>query len=147
MLDNIASLDNFWCVAQSANSSWGSCYCKMLFVVCLNFKEVDNPAVFHPSLDSCSSLTTLWRFIREYCAMAYLRECIIITAWIWQNIIQIMNAYECNGTNIFMRWKMKCSIQRGEAELNGTVHFSPNENICSIARMKNIHYLFYITAK
>ena len=43
---------------------------------------------------------------------------------------------------------MKCSIQRGEAELNGTFHLSPNENICSIARMKkNIHYLFYITAK
>ena len=36
--------------------------------------------------------------------------------------IQIMNVYECNGTNIFMRWKMKCSIQRGEAELNGTFH-------------------------
>ena len=56
-----------------------------------------------------------------------------------------MNVYECNGTNIFMRWKMKCSIQRGEAELNGTFHLSPNENICSIARMRNIHYLFYIT--
>ena len=25
-----------------------------------------------------------------------------------------MNVYECNGTNIFMRWKMKCSIQQGE---------------------------------
>ena len=60
-------------------------------------------------------------------------------------IIQIMNVYECNGMNIFMRWKMKCSIQRGEAELNGTFHLSPNENICSIARMRNIHYLFYIT--
>ena len=42
---------------------------------------------------------------------------------------------------------MKCSIQRGEAELNGTFHLSPNENICSIARMRNIHYLFYITCK
>ena len=31
---------------------------------------------------------------------------------------------------------MKCSIQRGEAELNGTCHLSPHENICSIARMK-----------
>ena len=26
-----------------------------------------------------------------------------------------------------------------------TFHLSPNENICSIARMRNIHYLFYIT--
>ena len=36
---------------------------------------------------------------------------------------------------------MKCSIQRGEAELNGTFHLSPNENICSIARMRK-HSLF-----
>ena len=41
---------------------------------------------------------------------------------------------------------MKCSIQRGEVELNGTFHLLPNENICSIARMRNIHYLFYITS-
>ena len=41
---------------------------------------------------------------------------------------------------------MDCSIQRGVAELNGTVNFSPNENIPSIARIKNIHYLFYITS-
>ena len=40
---------------------------------------------------------------------------------------------------------MKCSIQRGKAELNRTYHFSLNENICSTARMRNIHYLFYIT--
>ena len=64
----------------------------------------------------------------------------------WPMNIHIMNVYECNGTHIFMRWKMKCSIQRGEAELNGTFHLSPHENICSIARMKK-HYLFYITAK
>ena len=31
---------------------------------------------------------------------------------------------------------MKCSIQRGKAELNGTLYLSPNENICSIARMR-----------
>ena len=36
-------------------------------------------------------------------------------------------------TNIFMRWKMKCSIQQGKVELNGTVHLSLNQNICSIA--------------
>ena len=57
------------------------------------------------------------------------------------NIIQIMNVYDCNGTNIFMRWKIKCSIQRGEAELNGTFHLSPNKNICSIVRMRK-HSLF-----
>ena len=54
-----------------------------------------------------------------------------------------MNVYECNGTNIFIRWKMKCSIQRGEAELNGTFHLSPKENISSIARMKK-HSLFVL---
>ena len=53
-----------------------------------------------------------------------------------------MNVYHsCNGTNIFIRWKMKCSIQRGEAELNGTFHLSPHENICTIALI-NIHYLY-----
>ena len=36
---------------------------------------------------------------------------------------------------------MKCSIQRGEAELNDTFHLSPNENIYSIARMRK-HSLF-----
>ena len=54
-----------------------------------------------------------------------------------------MNVYECNATNIFMRWNMKCSIQRGEAEFNGTFHLSPNENICSITRMRK-HSLFVL---
>ena len=54
-----------------------------------------------------------------------------------------MNVYECNGTNIFMRWKMKCSIQRGEAKLNGTFYLSPNENICSTAQMRK-HSLFVL---
>ena len=46
-----------------------------------------------------------------------------------------------------MRWKIECSIQRGEAKLSRTFHFSPNENSCTIVRMKNIHYFFYITSK
>ena len=60
-----------------------------------------------------------------------------------------MNGYECNanGTDIFMRWKIKCSIQRGEAGFNRTFNLSANENICTIARMRNIHYLFYISSK
>ena len=45
---------------------------------------------------------------------------------------------------IIKKLKMKYSIQRGEAELNGTFHLSPNENICSIARLRK-RYLFYIT--
>ena len=55
-----------------------------------------------------------------------------IFLWVWAVIytmslsIQIMNVYEYNGTNIFKRWKMKCSIQQGEAELNGTFHLSPH---------------------
>ena len=56
-----------------------------------------------------------------------------------------MNGYECNGTVFFMRLEMECSIQRGKAELNRTFHLSPNENSCTIARIKSIHYLFYIT--
>ena len=45
-----------------------------------------------------------------------------------------MNGYECNGRDIF-------------AKLNRTFNLSPNDNICTITRMKNIHYLFYITSK
>jgi hypothetical protein len=33
------------------------------------------------------------------------------------NIIQIMNAYECNGKNISMRQEMECSIQRGDSRV------------------------------
>ena len=41
---------------------------------------------------------------------------------------------------------MKCSIKQGEAELNGTFHLSPNENIYSIARMRK-HSLFVYNYK
>ena len=58
-----------------------------------------------------------------------------------------MNGYECEGTDIFEKCKMECSIQQGEAKLNRTFHLSTNENICIITRMKNIQYLFYKTSK
>ena len=38
-----------------------------------------------------------------------------------------MNGSECDGTDIFMRSKIECSIQRSEAKLNRTFHLSPNE--------------------
>ena len=41
---------------------------------------------------------------------------------------------------------MECSIQRGEATLNRPFHLLPNENICTITQMKNIHYLFHIAS-
>ena len=57
-------------------------------------------------------------------------------------IKQIMNvSHSCNGTNIFIRWKMKCTIQLCFASLNGTFHLSPQENISTIALI-NIHYLY-----
>ena len=46
-----------------------------------------------------------------------------------------MNVYECNGTNIFHEVKDEMF----------TLYLSPIENMCSIARTINIHYLFYIT--
>ena len=49
-----------------------------------------------------------------------------------------MFCHSCNGTNIFIRWKMKCTIQLGFASLNGTFHISPYENICTISLI-NIH--------
>ena len=54
-----------------------------------------------------------------------------------------MFSHSSNGTNIFIRWKMKCTIQLGFASLNGTFHLSPHENICTIALI-NIHYLYTI---
>jgi hypothetical protein len=39
------------------------------------------------------------------------------------------------------RWNVP--FNEATAELNGTFHRSPNENILTIA-LKNIHYLFYI---
>ena len=58
------------------------------------------------------------------------------------NSIEIINVYEWNGENIFLSWKMECSIQWGKAELIGKFHLSMNENILSIAIMQNIYYLF-----
>ena len=57
-----------------------------------------------------------------------------------------MNAFHsCDGTAIFIRLKMKCSIQLGFASLNRTFHLdlSPHENICTIALI-TIHYLYNI---
>ena len=34
---------------------------------------------------------------------------------------------------------MKCSIQQGKAELNGTLHLSPNENICYVLSPDSIN--------
>ena len=48
-----------------------------------------------------------------------------------------MNAFHsCDGTAIFIRLKMKCSIQLGFATLNRTFHLIPHENICTIAHMR-----------
>ena len=33
-----------------------------------------------------------------------------------------MNGYECDGTDIFIRGQIECSIHRGEAKLNRTFH-------------------------
>ena len=56
-----------------------------------------------------------------------------------------MFSHSCNGTNIFIWWKMKCTIQLGFASLNGTLHLPPHENICTIALI-NIHYLYTIVS-
>ena len=55
-----------------------------------------------------------------------------------------MFSHSCNGTSIFMKWKMKCTIQLGFTSLNGTFHLSPHENICTIALI-NIHFLYTIS--
>ena len=64
---------------------------------------------------------------------------ICLRIWIFVSYIkQIMNvSHSCNGTNFFIRWKMKF------ASLNGTFHLSPHENICTIALI-DIHFLYII---
>ena len=51
-----------------------------------------------------------------------------------------MIVYECNGKNIFMRWKLFEAI----AELNGTIYLSLNENIVTIARIKTFIICFIL---
>ena len=55
-----------------------------------------------------------------------------------------MFSHSCNGTNIFIQCKMKCTIQLGVASLNGSFHLPPHENIYTIALI-NIHYLYTIS--
>ena len=70
---------------------------------------------------------------------------ILIFLWLIYNRLQIPNVHDCNGTNIVMRWKMKYSIQQGEAELIETVYPSSNEIFVPLHEWENTHYLFYIT--
>ena len=64
--------------------------------------------------------------------------------YFWCYIKQIMNVFHsCDGTYIFIRWKMKCSIQFGLASLNRTFHLSPHENISTTAFI-TIHNLYMI---
>jgi hypothetical protein len=40
----------------------------------------------------------------------------------WYYMKQIMNVYSaCNGKNIFIRWKMECSIQRGDSRVEWNI--------------------------
>ena len=52
-----------------------------------------------------------------------------------------MNVYGCNNKNIFMRIKMECSNQRGEAEFIKTFYLAPNENFLALHECK--HSLFF----
>ena len=53
-----------------------------------------------------------------------------------------MFSHSCNGIYIFIRWKMKCTIQLGFASLNGTFHFSPYENICTNCTHKHSIFVY-----
>ena len=55
-----------------------------------------------------------------------------------------MNVFHsCDGTDISIRCKIKCTIQLGFASLNRTFNLSPHENIHTIALI-TIHYLYTI---
>ena len=57
---------------------------------------------------------------------------------------QIMIGYYCAMVQIFSFVEKRDVLFK---EANRIFHLSPNENICTITRMKNIHHLFYITSK
>ena len=54
-----------------------------------------------------------------------------------------MNVYECNGANMFMSWKMECSIQRGGAELNGTSIFKQRKYLHYCTNEKHSLFVLY----
>ena len=65
--------------------------------------------------------TIEWKLILQHflcilfqlsCSKTYFRSSDQLDIWHACTSIQIMNVYECNGKNIFMRWKIECSIQR-----------------------------------
>ena len=60
-----------------------------------------------------------------------------------RNGIQIMNVYKFNGAIIFMSWKIKLSIQRGEAKWNRMFNLSTDGNNSTIERMER-HSLFVL---
>ena len=65
---------------------------------CLKVSGGDDTAAF------CSPMSCLMT------VRLYIIHALVYKYWL------LMSSYECNGTNIFMRWKVKCPIQRGEAE-------------------------------
>ena len=97
----------------------------------------------------CAQVCALVMWKRcKYCTL-WIHILVIINVWLCTRpahvIIQIMNGYECNGTNI--SWVERWNVPFNEAQPSWMEHVqSFNEwNICTIARIKTIHYLFYTT--
>ena len=75
--------------------------------------------------------STFHNFYAFFCTTVYQLN-INVRELNWYTI-QIMNVYESNGKNIFMRGKIDCSIQRGDSRVELSNNRSPNENILTIA--------------
>ena len=90
-------------------------------------RELSQPNLHLPStiVSLTPNITCLIYLIKE-CGF-WLNRLLRGHTWIFSpidhNVIQIMNVYECNGT----------------------LHLSPN--FCSIVRVINIHYFFYISCR
>ena len=123
-----------FCLKLSAHAQWLQ---KPPF--CLKLSTHAQKSVLSWSI-SMSRILGLSRFSMLFSLVNLFKNLNLCTSY----IKQIMNVvfHSSNGTNILIRWKMKCTIQIGFASLNGTLHHSPHENICTITLI-NIHYLHY----
>jgi hypothetical protein len=95
-------------------------YCTVLYCTVL-YCTVLYCTVLYCTVLYCTVLYCLYNRLQQYYADLFFTVNNIeqyYSSWMGCNNIQIMNVYSCNGKkNIFMRWKMECSIQRGDSRV------------------------------
>ena len=105
-----------------------------------------------PDMIIMSQLTFHWLIkltCSMYCTWFPLKSvhiCFELFCPFWKNTsIQIMNVYECSGTNIL--WGERWNVPFKETKPSWVEHFIFHQMILFVSfhEWENIHYLFYIT--